>query len=1286
MYKKISLLLVVVFLLSGVAFAREAVILYDGAKNQSEGYTSARFLYNLLGHFHFDRVQLVPLSEFRRATLKKKDLLFLTFEDIYSPLPPTFFTELAAFGGRVVWLNRRIQTMTDMAGKNLGFYFERFENRRDWKVWYRGEDFPKEDQPLNVMRIADPARAKVMAEAADGTGRRVPYIIRSGRFWYVADSPFSYADEGGRFLVLCDLLHEIVGENHPAGHRAMVRLEDVGPESDPKRFREACRYLEEQNVPVQISLIPVYKDPANQIEVYFNARPEMVQAIREAVDHGATVVMHGATHQYRGASGDDYEFWDEITGRPIRNESADWIDMRIRTAITECFRNGIYPVAWETPHYAASVETYRTVAHYFDTFFDRIMATEGNGTQQVIPFPVRLPDLGVTVVPENLGYIDINKPDPERIIQNANNTWMVRDATASFFFHHFVPLEHLKRVVTAMKKKGWTFVSLRDFPSSLRTDTQWVTTAGGQGKVILANQYLHEQWRDRDGEIKKETYSRTRQNGVVRRSIDLPKGFQYVLEAVDLLPVTPKVSLWSSIKNWIRKQFARPPEAVALRVSRMRVLFRHGVSEAEENDQQSLRSVLTIYGFHPEVWELGREKRFTVEGFDQLVVPQAAARHLMEIEENSIVAFVERGGQLILDGRSRLAEKVGIHFEDRSIPVRRVKDLTMPSQELIWKTEPAHHPFWADDAEPLAREETGGTPLAIVRKVGKGRILFFGPLFDPHTPFGLSRFPYVANYLRTALDIPFNVRRPHLEFYFDPGLRQGVSQEKMVKRWQHSGVKIVYAAAWHFYPRYQFDYRYFIDLCHRHGIAVYAWFEFPYVTKQMWLDHPEWREKTATLGDTYGSWRFPINFQHPEARAAALAFYRRVLLNFDWDGVNLAELNYDTDHGAGNPDRFTPMNPQVRAEFRRRTRVDPLQFFNPSSRQYWVRNPKEWEQFLRYRCEIVRDWHTMLLDELSRVRATTGREMESIVTVMDSLNHPELIEECGIDVRDVIPLMDQSPFTLQVEDPARSWGDPPDRYRRFMEAYRPLVRDLSRMMFDINVVSRPLPEESPFPSKTAVGTELAATFFYASLPSGRVGLYAESTVNPYDMDLLTFVLGGDVQLQPIRDGFSIKSRRPFTLNMVDSRFSPVLNGEDWPFYGPRGISIPSGERTLEFKRIGTFDLHPLANQITFDGDMYDLNLLGNLYSLRYDSPTPVALAFTRSLERVKIDGHTVEIPADRRETILPRGAHELEIFTESPPARAIDVVGYLSSTFFYLLGLLSVVSLLLMYLYSRVKR
>ena len=44
---------------------------------------------------------------------------------------------------------------------------------------------------------------------------------------------------------------------------------------------------------------------------------------------------------------------------------------------------------------------------------------------------------------------------------------------------------------------------------------------------------------------------------------------------------------------------------------------------------------------------------------------------------------------------------------------------------------------------------------------------------------------------------------------------------------------------------------------------------------------------------------------------------------FDWDGVNLGELYFESLEGAANPSRFTPMNDDIRGEFKALTGVDP---------------------------------------------------------------------------------------------------------------------------------------------------------------------------------------------------------------------------------------------------------------------------------------------------------------------------------------------------------------------------
>lgn len=71
--------------------------------------------------------------------------------------------------------------------------------------------------------------------------------------------------------------------------------------------------------------------------------------------------------------------------------------------------------------------------------------------------------------------------------------------------------------------------------------------------------------------------------------------------------------------------------------------------------------------------------------------------------------------------------------------------------------------------------------------------------------------------------------------------------------------------------------------------------------------HPAWREKTAAQQDAALDWRKLMNLTNCECFEVAADGVRRLLDRFDWDGVNLAELYFESLEGIGNSSRFTPM-------------------------------------------------------------------------------------------------------------------------------------------------------------------------------------------------------------------------------------------------------------------------------------------------------------------------------------------------------------------------------------------
>ena len=144
--------------------------------------------------------------------------------------------------------------------------------------------------------------------------------------------------------------------------------------------------------------------------------------------------VHGYTHQYRGVTTDDYEFWDDLSDRPVRGDSEAFATRRISEAIKESMGFGIYPLTWETPHYAASPMDYRVFHRFFNTVYERRLGGPSLDSDQSFPYPV-IDIYGQYVIPESLAYVPIDDQRAEPILEAADSMSVVRSKLANFFFH-----------------------------------------------------------------------------------------------------------------------------------------------------------------------------------------------------------------------------------------------------------------------------------------------------------------------------------------------------------------------------------------------------------------------------------------------------------------------------------------------------------------------------------------------------------------------------------------------------------------------------------------------------------------------------------------------------------------------------------------------------------------------------------------------------------------------------------------------------------------------------------
>lgn len=484
------------------------LVLYDeapGTSYQKLGLAYAIMLRNLLGHFDA-QVDMKPVSQYVTGDMSTRQVTFYLGALYDAPLPASFLADASTTPKPLVWSKYNLWQLTGNASyafaSTHGFTFNTLRGLNATPtsttpdpgffdtVSYKSMAFQKyyqydatndvvhADPDIGAVTITDPAKALSLvpitnAKANGGAGETLPYVVRSGNFWYVADIPFSFIGPRDRYLVMADLLHDMLGVAHAESHKAMVRLEDVSAMVDPSTMQTLSDYMGQRAIPFSVAVIPRYTDPLGvynsgvPVTIAFAQATNLRSSLDYALARGGEVVAHGYTHQYSSlrnpytaVSGDDYEFWNSVSNSPVAEDSTTWVLDRLNAARNDLRSSNYTPVAWETPHYQGSAITSRTVPQVFPTTYQRVVyytadqpnfsSTTGRdfAIGQMYPYVIGKDYYGQRVLPESLGNIEYKAlSDPAAstfdytaadIVLNARYIHTVRDGFASFFFHPFL--------------------------------------------------------------------------------------------------------------------------------------------------------------------------------------------------------------------------------------------------------------------------------------------------------------------------------------------------------------------------------------------------------------------------------------------------------------------------------------------------------------------------------------------------------------------------------------------------------------------------------------------------------------------------------------------------------------------------------------------------------------------------------------------------------------------------------------------------------------------------------
>ncbi|MCC6292195.1 MAG: hypothetical protein IT164_06070 [Bryobacterales bacterium] len=600
---------------------------------------------------------------------------------------------------------------------------------------------------------------------------------------------------------------------------------------------------------------------------------------------------------------------------------------------------------------------------------------------------------------------------------------------------------------------------------------------------------------------------------------------------------------------------------------------------------------------------------------------------------------VAQGAFLILEGASPVAEVLGIVSTGKRSPARSVADAGSPELDIIWE-ERIDLPLFEMPAQAriFARERWSGAPLVAGWRQGAGAVLWTA--VSPGKR-GYERFPYLPQALHELGVQPVAGTRS-LWAFFDSSYRSRADLDYFAQRWRQAGIGALHVAAWHYWePDAARDayLKRLIEACHRRAIHVYAWIEFPHVSQKFWDSHPEWREQTAIGQDAHLDWRRLMNLQNPGAKREIASGLRNLATRFDWDGVNLAELYFESLEGHANASRFTPMNADVRAEFTSLHGFDPRELFDADSPRHHTRNAGGLRKLIEFRAALAQRMQGEWLDELERIRESRPH-LDLVLTHVDDRFDTRMRDLIGADAGRLLPVLERRDATFLIEDPATVWHLGPERYPEIAARYRAITERPARLAIDINIVER---YQNVYPTKKQTGSELFQLVHLAAGAFPRVALYFESSLLPRDLPLLA-AAGSRVDAA-FRAGpkLALESSGPVA---VPWSGPARVNGRPWPAAGASALMLPAGTFTIEPAQQA-----PSLTVLDLAADLTSAAVDGRSVEIGYQAQARAWTLLDRRPARAELDGapfplQPVALDGGVWLVELPRGQHLVTLFAE----------------------------------------
>lgn len=437
----------------------DVLLLYSEVFENDNPFTTLERaeLFRDLIHSHWNlNIHMKLVSEYEREDINSFDVLMYIGENFHAKIPKSLIDDINITDKEILWINYHDWRLD---AEKLGFEVHGLHSSNFDKINYRSYDFRLNPTDTSLVEVIDPKKAKVLAWLVDNESRkRIPAILNANdNFLYVSYLPLAipYLDEPIPFF---NTLHETFG-HHRGDSTVLLRLEDISPATEDSKLTSINEFLKQKSVPYHFAVIPVYVNPEKNLRENISEDPVLIKTLKSMQLGKGELVLHGYTHQYDGETAVDYEFWDELRNKPVKEDSKEFAQDRVTSALNILRKAGLSTDIWETPHYTASDLDYKVFERIFPIIYD---------LRSGISVPFVFKRNNTIFSPIDLGYISYPESINEIIANAKKIDDCFEDPAVSFFYHPFLFRDEelgkksLNQIIDSLRDIGYQFRSIYD--------------------------------------------------------------------------------------------------------------------------------------------------------------------------------------------------------------------------------------------------------------------------------------------------------------------------------------------------------------------------------------------------------------------------------------------------------------------------------------------------------------------------------------------------------------------------------------------------------------------------------------------------------------------------------------------------------------------------------------------------------------------------------------------------------------------------------------------------------